>query len=114
MDTRYQGNNQRITKPKGNLAEFAINCQFGFGSADLLFVCKPAVIKINPVGYPQSFAEFFIKLLTDEGDLFLDPFAFSKRTGFVDMTQQHHWVSLELNEVDGRENLLLTWLRINF
>ncbi|TAF03621.1 MAG: hypothetical protein EAZ77_17110 [Nostocales cyanobacterium] len=48
---------------------------------------KPAVIKLNSVGYPQSFAEFFIKLLTDEGDLILAPFVFSQRTGFVDVTQ---------------------------
>ncbi|QYX31133.1 hypothetical protein [Sphaerospermopsis torques-reginae] len=57
-------------------------------------------MKFHPVRYLQSFAEFFIKLLTDEGDLFLDPFAFSQRTGFVDITQQHHRGSLEINEAD--------------
>jgi hypothetical protein len=56
-------------KPKGNLAEFAINCQFGCTGADLLR-SKPALTKLNPVLDPQGFPEFSIKLLAVEGYLY--------------------------------------------
>ena len=40
--------------------------------------CKAAGIKIHPARFPAALPEFFIKLLTAEGDLVLDPFAGSK------------------------------------
>ncbi len=60
--------------------------------------CKAAEIKPHPARFPQGFAEFFIKFLTDEGDLVLDPFAGSNTTGFVAETLERRWISFEINE----------------
>lgn len=50
--------------------------------------CKTAEIKPHPVRFPQWVAVLFIKFLTDEGDMVLDPFAGSNTTGFVAETLQ--------------------------
>jgi len=55
-------------------------------------------VKPHPARFPKGFAEFFIKFLTDEGDMVLDPFAGSNTTGFVAETLQRQWVSFEINE----------------
>jgi DNA modification methylase len=60
--------------------------------------CKAAGIKPHPARFPQGFAEFFIKFLTDEGDMVLDPFSGSNTTGFVAENLQRQWISLEINE----------------
>ncbi len=60
--------------------------------------CKQAGIKPHPARFPRGFAEFFIKFLTDEGDIVLDPFAGSNTTGFVAETLQRRWMSFEINE----------------
>ncbi|BAT52868.1 DNA methylase N-4/N-6 [Nostoc sp. NIES-3756] len=60
--------------------------------------CKAAGIKPHPARFPQGFAEFFIKFLTDEGDVVLDPFAGSNTTGFVAETLQRRWISVEINQ----------------
>jgi hypothetical protein len=43
--------------------------------------CKDACEKIHPARFPAARPEFFIKLLTDEADIVLDPFAGSNTTG---------------------------------
>jgi DNA modification methylase len=60
--------------------------------------CKAAGVKPHPARFPQGFAEFFIKFLTDEGDIVLDPFAGSNTTGFVAETLQRRWISVEINQ----------------
>ncbi len=60
--------------------------------------CKQGGIKPHPARFPRGFAEFFIKFLTDEGDIVLDPFSGSNTTGFVAETLQRNWISFEMNE----------------
>ncbi len=60
--------------------------------------CKQAGIKPHPARFPRGFAEFFIRFLTDESDIVLDPFAGSNTTGFVAETLQRRWMSFEINE----------------
>ncbi|AFY43164.1 site-specific DNA-methyltransferase [Nostoc sp. PCC 7107] len=60
--------------------------------------CKAGGIQPHPARFPQGFAEFFIKFLTDEGDMVLDPFAGSNTTGFVAETLKRQWISLEINQ----------------
>jgi len=43
-------------------------------------------------------AEFFIKFLTNSGDLVLDPFAGSNTTGASAEKLKRKWISIELNE----------------
>jgi site-specific DNA-methyltransferase (cytosine-N4-specific) len=60
--------------------------------------CKEAGIKPHPAKFPAKFAEFFIKFLTDENDLILDPFAGSNTTGFAAEQLQRKWLAFELVE----------------
>jgi DNA modification methylase len=57
--------------------------------------CKEAGIKIHPARFPAALPEFFIKLLTSEGDLVLDPFAGSNTTGTVAERLQRRWIAVE-------------------
>ncbi|MBU7586577.1 MAG: site-specific DNA-methyltransferase [Nostoc sp. TH1S01] len=60
--------------------------------------CKAGGIQPHPARFPQGFAEFFIKFLTNRGDLVLDPFAGSNTTGFVAETLKRQWISFEINQ----------------
>ncbi len=48
---------------------------------------------------PMKLAEFFIKFLTEPGDLVLDPFAGSNTTGAAAERLQRRWIAVE-PEVD--------------
>lgn len=60
--------------------------------------CKIKGIKPHPARFPKDFAEFFIKFLTNEDDLILDPFAGSNTTGFVADRLSRKWIAIEINE----------------
>jgi site-specific DNA-methyltransferase (cytosine-N4-specific) len=60
--------------------------------------CKELGIKPHPARFPREFAEFFIKFLTNEGDIVIDPFAGSNTTGFAAEKLNRQWISVELNE----------------
>lgn len=60
--------------------------------------CKEAGIKIHPARFPAALPEFFVKLLTDEGDLVVDPFAGSNTLGYVAEQLGRRWLGLELIE----------------
>lgn len=61
-------------------------------------MCRSAGIPVHPARFPAGFAEFFIKFLTNEGDLVFDPFAGSNTTGFVSETLGRRWLASELYE----------------
>lgn len=60
--------------------------------------CKEASIKIHPARFPTALPDFFIKLLTDEGDLVVDPFAGSNTAGMVAERLGRRWIGIELLE----------------
>jgi len=59
--------------------------------------CKLAGIKGHPARFPEKLPEFFIKFLTDKGDLVLDFFAGSNTTGSVAESLQRRWLAFELD-----------------
>jgi site-specific DNA-methyltransferase (cytosine-N4-specific) len=61
-------------------------------------MCRVAGLKAHPARYPIGFAEFFIKFLTDEGDLVFDLFAGSNTTGLVAEKLGRRWLASELSE----------------
>jgi site-specific DNA-methyltransferase (cytosine-N4-specific) len=61
-------------------------------------MCRAAGLKVHPARFPAGFAEFFIKFLTDEGDLVYDLFAGSNTTGFVAETLGRRWIASELSQ----------------
>ena len=60
--------------------------------------CKESGLKIHPARFPAALPEFFIKLLTDDGDLVLDPFAGSNTAGAVAERLGRRWMAMELLE----------------
>lgn len=71
--------------------------KFGNNSANDVYTkrCKEAGVKIHPARFPTSLPDFFIKLLTDEGDIVLDPFAGSNTTGMVSEHLERRWLSVD-------------------
>ena len=45
--------------------------------------CKESNSRIHPARFPAALPEFFIKLITNDGDIVVDPFAGSNTTGAV-------------------------------
>jgi site-specific DNA-methyltransferase (cytosine-N4-specific) len=58
--------------------------------------CREADLPIHPARFPDNLPRFFIELLTDPGDLVLDPFAGSNLTGCTAETLGRRWVSVEI------------------
>ena len=52
----------------------------------------------HPAMFPSALPEFFIRMLTDEGDRVLDPFAGSNTTGWVADTLRRKWIAMDINE----------------
>lgn len=57
--------------------------------------CKEVGVKPHPARFPAALPDFFVKLLTDEGDLIVDPFAGSNTTGAVAEKLDRRWISVE-------------------
>lgn len=55
----------------------------GRSRSPYLEACKEQEEKPHPARFVQAIPEFFIKFLTDPGDLILDPFAGSNMTGYI-------------------------------
>ena len=60
--------------------------------------CKDLGIKIHPARFPTNLPEFFIKLLTNEDDIVLDPFAGSNTAGVVSEQLARRWIAMDLSE----------------
>lgn len=60
--------------------------------------CKQEGLKPHPARFPVQLPEFFIKFLTDPGDLVIDPFAGSNTTGQACERLDRKWVAVELKE----------------
>jgi hypothetical protein len=57
--------------------------------------CREQEISLHPARMPSELAEFFVKFLTEEGDLVMDPFAGSNTTGAVAEELGRRWLSFE-------------------
>lgn len=60
--------------------------------------CRAENIAIHPARFPAQIPEYFIRFLTDPGDIVADPFAGSCVTGVVAENLGRRWVCCELSE----------------
>lgn len=60
-----------------------------------LKTCKEVGRERHPARYPKKLPEFFIKFLTDSGDLVLDIFSGSNTTGYVAEKLNRKWLSID-------------------
>nr|WP_295869392.1 site-specific DNA-methyltransferase [uncultured Chitinophaga sp.] len=65
---------------------------------DYLNYCRANSLEPHPARMPIDIPNFFIKLLTSENDLVLDPFGGSNTTGQAAELLNRNWLAVELNE----------------
>ena len=72
--------------------------KFGNNSANDTYTtrCKESGIQIHPARFPAALPAFFIKMLTDEGDVCIDIFAGSNTTGATAEKLGRRWIAMEL------------------
>lgn len=65
--------------------------------------CRLRGIKPHPARYPEHLVNFFLKFLTDENDIVLDPFAGSNVTGAACEVMGRRWIASEItgNYIEG-------------
>jgi len=64
-------------------------------NSSYLRYCQEHNIKPHPARYPAALPEYFIRMLTDEGDTVLDPFAGSCITGEIAERLRRRWICSE-------------------
>ncbi len=60
--------------------------------------CQENKLSVHPARYPADLPEYFVRMLTDPGDLVVDPFAGSCVTGEGAQRLDRKWVCVELVE----------------
>lgn len=60
--------------------------------------CREKDLPIHPARFPGRIPEYFIRFLSDEGDVVLDPFAGSCVTGEAAESLKRNWICCELSE----------------
>lgn len=60
--------------------------------------CQEQGLPVHPARYPADIPEYFIRMLSDPGDIVMDPFAGSCVTGEVAERLARRWVCIELIE----------------
>lgn len=73
-------------------------------SSDPYFArCREAGLPIHPARFPLPVPEFFIRFLTDENHLVVDPFSGSNTVGFMAESMGRRWLGMEISKeyVDG-------------
>ena len=72
-------------------------------SSPYITYCKARDLKPHPARFPMEVPEYFIRMLTDEGDTVLDPFAGSCSAGAVCERLHRKWacIDLELKYLQG-------------
>ncbi|MDD3926583.1 MAG: site-specific DNA-methyltransferase [bacterium] len=64
-------------------------------NSSYLWLCKELGLPRHPARFPVELPAFFIKMLTDEGDIVLDIFGGSNTTGFAAEALRRCWLTFE-------------------
>jgi DNA modification methylase len=62
-----------------------------------LWLCKEFGLERHPARFPVEIPAFFIKMLTDEGDMVMDIFGGSNTTGFAAEALHRRWLTFDLS-----------------
>lgn len=92
ISTKFQNNRGGAIPP--NLLTIA-NTE---SNSYYLRACRKAGLKPHPARFPIGLPEFFVKFLTDEGDVVLDPFCGSNVTGECAEQLRRRWLAFEISE----------------
>lgn len=67
-------------------------------NSSYLRYCRKNGLTIHPARFPSTLPEYFIRMLTDTGDLVIDPFSGSCTTGEVAELLGRRWICIEREE----------------
>jgi len=67
-------------------------------NSSYLQLCKRFGYQRHPARFPVDLPDFFIKMLTEKGDIVLDIFGGSNTTGYVAETLSRKWLTFELDQ----------------
>lgn len=81
----------------GSIPPNVIICGNNDANGHYLTRCQVEGVKPHPARFPAQLPTFFLRFLTDEGDLVLDPFAGSNTTGEACETERRRWIAVERN-----------------
>jgi DNA modification methylase len=80
----------------GSIPPNLIQCGNNESNSAYIRGSKENNLPIHPARYPAELPRFFIKFLTEPGDLVFDPFAGSNTTGAVAENLRRKWMSVEI------------------
>ena len=80
---------------EGSIPSNLIACANANSADPYLTYCKSNGLTPHPARFPYQIPEFFIRLLTEPGDLVIDPFAGSCTTGFAAEKNHRNWICIE-------------------
>lgn len=83
-----------------------IQCGNNESNSAYITECKRLGKQIHPARFPAELPRFFIKFLTERGDLVLDPFAGSNTTGAVAEDLGRRWIAIEKTPSYAEDSLL--------
>lgn len=96
------GKKSFLTEHAGAIPSSVLSFSNTRASDSYLDYCKAHALESHPARMPSGLAEFFIRFLTNENDLVLDPFAGSNTTGAVAESLKRRWVGVEAREQYAR------------
>ena len=99
----YIGEKSFLKDNKGAIPSNVITESNNHSTSNYLQYCRQHNLTLHPARMPAALAEFFIKFLTDEKGLVLDPFAGSNTTGAAAEILGRKWISIEVdpNYIEG-------------
>lgn len=81
----------------GSIPPNLIECGNNESNSSYIRLSKKSGHKVHPARFPAELPRFFIRFLTQPGDLVLDPFAGSNTTGAVAEELERRWIGVEEN-----------------
>lgn len=82
----------------GSIPPNIIICGNNDANGHYLSRCNETGRKPHPARFPAAVPLFFIRFLTDKGDLVVDPFAGSNTTGAVCEAEGRRWIAIECDK----------------
>jgi site-specific DNA-methyltransferase (cytosine-N4-specific) len=67
-------------------------------NSEYIRACADLGVKVHPARFPSALPEFFLKFLTQPGDLIFDPFAGSNMTGHVAEMLGRQWLAVDIED----------------
>ncbi|GIK41178.1 MAG: hypothetical protein BroJett011_50110 [Chloroflexota bacterium] len=93
------GESSFLTNNNGAIPPNVITLSNTGANSRYLSYCREHGLEVHPARMPIDLPKFFIRFLTDPGDVVLDPFAGSNTTGAAAHETNRKWIAVETEEI---------------